>query len=432
MIGIVLTVSPGANVTVPEAAWKSLPDVAFGSELFQKFVWHFNSRSSTALRFGTRFREEIRTSSNIQLFLRTNVVELLTNESGKQVERARIRTLDGRSGHVRAKVFVLACGAIENARILLASSGSRHPNGLGNHRDLVGRFFNEHLQVACGMLHVSEGSPAVPLSRLSRLGSSFCLPGLVLAPAAQESHRTLNASLAIDPFNDPEGGWLALQNLRSELKKGSVNSQMFAQVWRILRDSPKLAANVWRRLAHGERPRGDSRNYFLYARAEQSPNPDSRITLSDDVDALGMRRARLDWRTVPLDRKAIRLLAKLATGEFQRLGLGTVTEAPWLSGDQWPDDLVGGPHHMGTTRMSDDDSSGVVDRNCRVHGLHGLYIAGSSTFPTGGHANPTLTILALTLRLGEHIRQSFNESATVLEAVRLQKPTKAQVISGTP
>jgi hypothetical protein len=254
----------------------------------------------------------------------------------------------------------------------------------------------------------------------------------VLTPEIQESHRTLNASLAVDPFNDPEGGWMALQQLRSDLKRGQATPQAISHLWRVLRHSPKLVPDLWRRFAHGERPRGDSRNFFLYARAEQSPNPDSRITLSDDLDALGMRRARLDWRTLPLDRKAIRLMAALAAGEFQRLGLGRVTKAPWLDNEQWPADLVGGPHHMGTTRMSDDDSSGVVDRNCRIHGLHGLYVAGSSVFPTGGHANPTLTIIALALRLGEHIRQSLGGGIAVLETVKLQQSTKAQVISGKP
>jgi choline dehydrogenase-like flavoprotein len=112
----------------------------------------------------------------------------------------------------------------------------------------------------------------------------------------------------------------------------------------------------------------------------------------------------LDWHTTPLDRKAIRLLAAFAVEEFTRLGLGQVLTADWLTGTEWPANLVGGNHHMGTTRMADDASAGVVDRNCRIHGLDGLYVAGSSVFPTSGYANPTLTIIALALRLANHLR----------------------------
>jgi choline dehydrogenase-like flavoprotein len=131
-----------------------------------------------------------------------------------------------------------------------------------------------------------------------------------------------------------------------------------------------------------------------------------------------MRQVCLDWKTTPLDRKAIRLMASFAVDEFTRLNLGQVVQADWLSGESWPTDLVGGPHHMGTTRMADDDSSGVVDRNCRVHGVHGLYIAGSSVFPTGGHANPTLTIIALTLRLADHIRRVLSQESAVVDTGR--------------
>ena len=87
--------------------------------------------------------------------------------------------------------------------------------------------------------------------------------------------------------------------------------------------------------------------------------------------------------------------------------MGQVTPAEWLPGEQWPASLVGGNHHMGTTRMSDDESTGVVDRNCRIHGLHGLYVAGSSVFPTSGYANPTLTIIAMALRLADHLRDAL-------------------------
>jgi choline dehydrogenase-like flavoprotein len=388
-------------------AWEAagLPHPQFDPGLFTPFVWQFNNRSE--INFGRKFRADLRASSNVHVFLNANATELLTNESGRVVERARVRTFEGITKDIRAKIFVLACGGIENARILLASD-STHPNGLGNNRDIVGRFFHEHLQMRCGFLVPAKHVDYAPrCSRLSKLGETWCLPGLVLSRDVQTRHETLNASIAIDPYHDPEGAFMALQNAREDLKDHKFSERTMRNLWKAARGSGKVAPEAWRRFVLGDRPKGDGDRFHLYARAEQAPNPDSRVTLSDDTDPLGMRRARLDWRTTALDRKAIRLVVKSAAAEFKRLGWGEVIEAGWLEGEVWPDQLDGGPHHMGTTRMSSTPYTGVVDADCRVHDLDGLYVAGSSIFPTGGHANPTLTIVAFAARLADHLRRAL-------------------------
>ncbi len=152
----------------------------------------------------------------------------------------------------------------------------------------------------------------------------------------------------------------------------------------------------------------------LYAviRAEQAPNPLSRIILSNERDALGMHRIALDWRMSDIDKYSIKRLMCALENELHRLSLGTVEPAAWLDDDSkcWETDplvsnhAIGGYHHMGTTRMATTPSKGVVDEDCRVHGVENLYIAGSSVFPTGGWANPTLTILALAIRLADRIK----------------------------
>ena len=141
-------------------------------------------------------------------------------------------------------------------------------------------------------------------------------------------------------------------------------------------------------------------------RLDPAPNPDSRITLTPERDAFGMPRVQLDWKLSDVDRRsADRALEVLGT-ELGRAGVGRLQMRP-LPDDSWPADLEGGYHHMGTTRMSSDERTGVVDADCRVHGLENLYIAGSSVFTTGGSATPTLTLVALTLRLADHLRASF-------------------------
>jgi len=144
----------------------------------------------------------------------------------------------------------------------------------------------------------------------------------------------------------------------------------------------------------------------LQVRIEQEPNPDSRVTLADSTDAFGQRRAHLHWTMSERERRTMRIAAETFDRELRRLKMGRLEMAPWLTVPElrWPDDLVGGHHHMGTTRMSTDPRTGVVNANQRAHAVDNLYITGSSVFPTAGYANPTMTVLALALRLGEHLR----------------------------
>lgn len=407
------------------AAWGAagIPEPEFDPTRLNPMVWHFNSRADT-LSFGKRFRPDLRKAPNIHVLLHANATELLTNESGKAVERVRVETLERKVNYIRAKVFILACGGIENARLLLASDRTQR-KGLGNDRDMVGRFFHEHLQLACGVLVSSKNRRgAARYSHLARLQGTFCLPGLTLAPAAQIAHKCLNGAISVEPFHDRESVLLAFQSIRSSLKARKISPAMLNQIWRICCEGNKLAPEAWRRVVHGDRPQGDPGKYIIYARGEQAPNPDSRVILSNEADRLGMRRAVLDWRTTPLDRKSIQLMGRFATLEFKRLGLGHVIETSWPEGGEWPAGMAEGPHHMGTTRMSDDPASGVVDRNCRVHGLQGLYIAGSSVFPTGGHANPTLSIIAFAMRLATHVREVLTSGSHPIGAAASMVATR--------
>jgi choline dehydrogenase-like flavoprotein len=150
---------------------------------------------------------------------------------------------------------------------------------------------------------------------------------------------------------------------------------------------------------------------------EQAPNPDSRVMLSQQRDALGVPQADLHWQFTELDKRSVATLVDTVNDEFQRLGLGRVTPEAWLSdaSTAWPVDPtvsnhpIGGFHHMGTTRMAASPQDGVVDDNARVHGIDNLYVAGSSLFPTSGWANPVLTTLALTLRLADHLKAKLSE-----------------------
>jgi choline dehydrogenase-like flavoprotein len=172
------------------------------------------------------------------------------------------------------------------------------------------------------------------------------------------------------------------------------------------RGLPAAAAAAYRRFALGRSTLARPATIWLQAHAEQSPNPESRVVLARERDALGSNRARVEWRLTDLDRRTVETMAATVDAEFRRLGLAEGELPAWLSdaGSDWAGRCRDSYHHLGTTRMADDPAQGVVDRDCQTHGVSGLYAAGGSVFPTSGFANPTLTIVALALRLADHLR----------------------------
>jgi choline dehydrogenase-like flavoprotein len=162
-----------------------------------------------------------------------------------------------------------------------------------------------------------------------------------------------------------------------------------------------VAGYLYTRVRGGDLPVD---NLLVTARFEQVPNPDSRVTLSDEPDDLGVPRAVLDWRLTDADRHNVRRAMEVLGAEIGRAGVGRLRIMFEEEGSDWPQDLVGGYHLMGTTRMHADPTQGVVDADCRVHGTSNVFVAGSSVFPTGGSGNPTMLIVALALRLADHLK----------------------------
>jgi choline dehydrogenase-like flavoprotein len=140
--------------------------------------------------------------------------------------------------------------------------------------------------------------------------------------------------------------------------------------------------------------------------SEQEPNQESRILLSATTDALGMRRANVRWKLSALTQHTIQQFARMLRDEFRQAGLGEIALEPWVLADssEWTKHITDQYHHMGTTRMHDSPKEGVVDGNCQVHGVSNLFIGSSAVFPTSGHSNPTLTIIALCIRLADRLK----------------------------
>ena len=348
-------------------------------------------RYSPPTRFGLTYRQELIESDTVDVFLHANVMRLDVNEAGTAVDRMRVATLNGRRLSVTANVFVLATGGVENARLLLVSNNV-HKSGIGNGSDCVGRFFMEHPERAMAHVVITSRAVGEDVRLLRRRRAMLCL-----SERTQRDHELLNANIDFGPQTQlPEseaGGFpLGVRNAVHRIDRIGLEEPVEAE------------------------PAGPPKYTRLWVRAEASPNFESRVALEDrDTDALGMRRVRLEFRMGTLEsRTFVRTLEIVARELGARQGgrmMLTVDEGAVdvpVGGALWRG-IGAGQHHMGTTRMSDRPTEGVVDRHCQVHGVSNLYVAGSSVFPTGGMANPTFTIVALALRMAEHIARRLGK-----------------------
>lgn len=382
----------------------------------------------TPTRFGELRRDDLVRSENITLVTHARVTDLETPPSASTVNGLRLRCIDGSSLQAEADRYVLACGGIENPRLLL--SADRHaPDGLGNDHDLVGRFFMEHPHVPTASLRLSRPR-ALHAYRLHfsldahRLGFESRPPffHLDVGPDTQRSERILNSHLRLDARSS---GLRAAEALMRRVRPRSRTLRDERELWGDVKSVGTDPGSVVSGLARAL-PGNDIRDYRfgrlnVLTIAEQAPNPDSRVTLGDERDAFGLRKPELNWKLCELDKRSVRRLNEIFAREVTRADMGRVRVSEWLNeSDEWDPDrparplryMLEGPdpprfwgvrHHMGTTRMARSPQKGVCNEHCRVHGVDNLYVAGSSVFPTVGSAPPTLTIVALAARLGDHL-----------------------------
>lgn len=368
---------------------------------------------SHPLDFGKAYADELSASRNIDLYLHANVVEIEVDTDVRRVTGLRVATFEGTRIRLSADRYVLACGGLENPRLLLASN-SVAEGGLGNRYDLVGRFFMDHPFFFAGHYEPSTRAPGHRLHVIEDYGEMGSVHRALAALALPE--RTLRE----EGMNACAAYFIRRPNHKTLPEYFTTARQSLNQIGDLLRgvDVPdiglrQLGRNVTRGLGDVSRslalqavelarPRG---RLALRTTLETTPNPESRVTLGERRDRFAMPRIQVDWRLNPNDRRGLNRLHDVLRTEFERLGLGRIYEDPSLGNAGWPLSMSGGMHHMGTTRMHENPRQGVVDPDCRVHGLANLFVTGSSVFPTGGVANPTLTIVALAVRLADHLKQ---------------------------
>jgi choline dehydrogenase-like flavoprotein len=379
----------------------------------ESIVSHFGS-SEIYLK---RYRQELIDHERVTLILGAALLRLQMDQLSRTITSAQAGTPTGRKFLVRARVFVIAAGGLENARILLLQDALQ-PGGLGNQHDMVGRCFMDHPSIKLGTLIPSSGR----VFREARFYDQHYLEGnstmyeLHVRPEVMRREKMLNLCGVLVPH---------FRNLRTNSR--AVFHQLLVRgprfLWRRRSAEHRLSARTgeepsaplrqrlleqyyssgqcgWSRFNNLERRFSQ---FAVHSLVEQSPDRSNRIMLQEQADAFGQRKAMLRWRWNELDLRSIRQAQLIFRDELAAAGIGAFVPVEESTGSQ--PRRFDSPHHfLGSTRMHDDPRNGVVDANCRVHGVQNLFIAGSSVFPTGGFANPTLTIVALALRLATHLR----------------------------
>jgi len=367
------------------------------------------------LDFGRTHAPALRASTNIQVILHAVALRLRSPASNGTVESVEVATLSGRRFEVRARIFVLAAGGIENPRLLLLS-GESPERSLGNAHGLVGRYFSDHPFLTPGSF-VAEGSPPslafyfpTPAHPRAPADGASVRGAISLAQDALARGRLLNGALFFryayeaDPvYKTPEVR--ALLALWEAFRGRGAPGHRLRDLRTALRSPTRVAAAVWRRLVglRGAPARWPVRTFF-----ECESRESNRVVLSDRRDAFERPLPRIEWRLGELDLRSIRYGWTALDAALRRAGVGRLETPLGEDLEDWRSACEGGKHHMGTTRMHGDPSRGVVDARGRVHGTANLYVAGSSVFPTPGFANPTLTIVALAVRLARHLSERVN------------------------
>jgi choline dehydrogenase-like flavoprotein len=359
------------------------------------------------MRFGAARRAELRRSPRVRVLLHGNAVRLRATPDGRAVAGLEGAVLHGPRFEIRARRYVLACGGVENARLLLLSQ-------LGNEHDLVGRYFMDHPRAVFGRVRLAPGA-RLPFLRGRPVARGKLQVGIGVPPAIRRAAGLLNhyATLESEFSGYAAAGYQSLvKTAKVVLRKGYAGSR-----WEVgrsrLSDIPgmiylltpkELMPHPLYRVYWAARsalhPRPDGRARVVVYFCEQPPDRESRVVLGERRDALGQPRVELRWRIGPEVTQSLLALQERLAVTLRAAGIGDLE--PGAGEPRYTD----ASHHMGTTRMSRDPTAGVADPTGRVHTLDNLYLAGSSVFPTAGHANPTPTIIALALRLADHLGRS--------------------------
>ena len=324
---------------------------------------------SPPTRFAQKYAKELNETEGLDVFINCNCVDLEFDARTGGIATVVVSDYEKHRERVKAKQFILAMGAIENARQLM-NSESLASAGIVSKDGFVGRCFMEHLNLDLGTFILGEGQSTEP-----------------------RQYFTTDAFVAHYQSGKGNVSAALLEEVKAYGRTAAIKDFLETLVCDV-----GLAHKI-DFITHFNCP-GDG---VITTLIEQFPNRNSRLTLLEERDALGMRKVNINWELVPEDRHTIKSIGLEVAKCFAEMGLGFVKLDEYVYDVSVPLKVAPHAHHMGTTRMASTPESGVVDENCKVFGIDNLYIAGSSVFATAGASNPTMPLLQFALRLADHL-----------------------------
>ncbi len=360
--------------------------------------------------FARLFRRQLHSTQGPRVLVHANVVSLALSPQRDRVRAVRARSLRGTQLDVRARHFVLANGTFEIVRLL------EHPLADGSFGPWIeskwlGSPLIDHLDCPAGAVTVLDYKRFHDLFDPAFLGGHKYYPRMRLAPEVQQAEGLVDVSAEFHYWTRDTEHLDYLKALAGSLR----GRRQEGTSWRALpRHAAAVSANAIPMLRRRIRDRRSFKpkdaEVTLAFHCEQLPLARSRVGLSDERDALGMRRLRVDWQIDGRELRSMKFFARLLKKELESRGLASVAIDPRLEDEDpaFATVIHDAIHPMGTTRIGLSPEEGFVDENLTVFGLQNLHLLGATVFPSTGFANPTLTAIALALRLGDHLVELSN------------------------
>jgi GMC oxidoreductase/NAD(P)-binding Rossmann-like domain len=394
--------------------------------VFRYSKWAPFSKRNLAKTVGREFTD----SPLISVFLHANATSIEVCNTTGRVLSINAKSYSGKIHRFHAKQFVICAGTIESCRILLVSKPSLEPV-MGDSALNLGRFFHDHIGVAAASMTGTSRRQFIDLFTPSIADGILHTPKFEASVSLRRKQQLLPVMAFFIISESEMSGTAAVRAFLQRIQNGDGLKPIVKAGLTLPRHSLDVAHVLWSTRVRKRRPISSHSSITLQIDSEQSHSGGSRIRLSDRCDVLGMPRAIVDWRISEEEKRNVQLFARVMERFLNRAGITKIPWNPelWLPDDSWLKLTRDTNHAMGGTCMGTDPASSVVDRNLKVHGVSNLFVASCSVYPTGGCANPTFTLMALALRLGDHLADSLKASEReILSPVVAPKEAIAQPI----
>ena len=381
-------------------------DIFFNSELLDTAI---SKSASPPTRFFEKYGEELTKQSNVTVLKNANITDIDFDTEKQSINSATFRAFNKPDCRIKAKIFIMCFGGIENARMLLTFN-EKYNDKLGNQFDNVGRYFMEHPTIRAAHFYPLQNKLNKVYAGI--LSDSYFIHGRCkLKESTLYKNQTNNLRLYFKERSklDLSHGISSSHILTDSLKKKEIPDDFGTHLVNVLKDIDLISETFLRKKFDTSfvDDADDFSGYQIVSMIEQTPDKNNRITLGNTRDLLNIKKINIDFKITETDKKsAWRSLELLAQDPILQ-SLGRVRLLKKRDSRIWDSQLGFGHHHMGTTRMSHTEKNGVVDSSSKVFGTKNFYIAGCSVFPTGGHVPPTLTIVAMAIKLANEIKRTI-------------------------